>query len=78
MIIDSGITCSSTKDKAQSFHVIMIGKSKDLLGQFEIRESLTCADKGFIVTPAGIQELKSWKLLENLMDTVDWASKVDP
>jgi hypothetical protein len=64
----SNVSCSPTKKKPVSFHVILIGKSKDVLGQFQIVESTTCPDKGFIITPGGVKELGSWKSFESLLE----------
>jgi hypothetical protein len=67
LLISGGNSCYSRKDESLSFHVIFIGKSKDVLGQFQITKPIGCPDKGFIVTPGAVLELESWKSFENLI-----------
>ena len=64
----SNVSCSPTKQKPESFHIILVGKSNNLLGQFQIVESMTCPNKGFIITPGGVRELESWNSFESLLE----------
>ena len=68
LLISDKYSCSAVTDESVSFHVILVGKFKNILGQFQITKPIGCPDKGFLITPGAVKELESWKSFESLLE----------